>query len=103
MAMLPGRESIAGVLGLAAGAALPRASFGAAQSADAAIPPEGIGRRIRHLGFTDLNAKRDSVQIMPTRGPLFVGHMFSDGVTVVDASNPRQLKPVHYFKTADNT
>src|SRR5262245_56131693 len=102
MAILTRRESITGVLGLAAGAAFPRASFGAA-AADAPIPPEGIGRRIRHLGFTDLNGKPDSVQIMPNRGHLFVGHMFSGGVTVVDASNPRQLKPVHYFKTAENT
>jgi hypothetical protein len=103
MATITRRASMAGMLGLAAGAAMPRASFGAAQAPDAPVPAEGIGRRIRHLGFTDLGGKPDSVQIMPNRGHLFVGHMFTDGVTVVDASNPRQPRPVHYFKTADNT
>lgn len=103
MATITRRASMAGMLGLAAGAALPRASFGAAQAPDAPVPAEGIGRRIRHLGFTDLGGKPDSVQIMPNRGHLFVGHMFTDGVTVIDASNPRQPRPVHYFKTADNT
>jgi hypothetical protein len=36
---------------------------------------------------------------MLSRGHLYVGHMFSDGVTVLDARDPRQLKPVHYFAT----
>ena len=104
MATMTRRASMAGMLGLAAGATLPRASFGAAQgAADAPIPPEGIGRRIRHLGYSDVGGKPDTVQIMPNRGHLFIGHMFSDGVSVVDASNPRQLRPVHYFKTAENT
>ena len=55
MATITRRASMAGMVGLAAGAALPRASFGAAQSAppQAPIPPEGIGRRIRHLGYSD--------------------------------------------------
>jgi hypothetical protein len=37
------------------------------------------------------------------RGHLYVGHMFSDGVTVLDARDPRALKPVHFFSTAPNT
>ena len=37
------------------------------------------------------------------RGHLYVGHMFSDGVTVLDARDPRALKPLHYFTTAPNT
>ncbi len=105
MATITRRASMAGMLGLAAGAALPRSSLGAAQSAAAEppIPPEGIGRRIRHLGYSDVGGKPDTVQIMLNRGHLYVGHMFTDGVTVLDASNPRALKPVHMFITAPNT
>jgi len=36
---------------------------------------------------------------MASHGYLYVGHMFSDGVTVLDARDPRELKPVHYFST----
>ena len=64
------------------------------------IPPEGIGRRIRHLCYSDCGGKPDTVQIMLNRGHLYVGHMFTDGITVLDASNPRNLKPVHMFITA---
>ncbi len=106
MATMTRRASMAGMLGLAAGAAIaPRASLGAAQSAPAQtpIPPEGIGRRIRHLGFSDVGGKPDTVQIMLNRGHLYVGHMFTDGLTVLDVSNPRQPKPVHMFMTAPNT
>jgi hypothetical protein len=105
MAAITRRGTIAGALGLAAGAAFSsRASFGGAAPAnEAPIPPEGIGRRIRHLGYTDLNGKPDTVQIMFNRGHLFVGHMFTDGVTVLDVSNPRAPRPVHMFITAPNT
>ena len=104
MTTMTRRASMAGMLGLAAGAALPRASFGAAQgAAEAPIPPEGIGRRIRHLGYSDVGGKPDTVQMMLNRGHLYVGHMFTDGVTVLDVSNPRTPKPVHMFMTAPNT
>ena len=82
MATITRRASMAGMLGLAAGAALPRASFGAAQDPSGPpIPPEGIGRRIRHLGFSDVGGKPDTVQIMLNRGHLYVGHMFTDGTS----------------------
>ena len=37
------------------------------------------------------------------RGHLYVGHMFNDGVTVLDARDPRALKPLNFFTTAPNT
>jgi hypothetical protein len=54
-------------------------------------------------GYSDVGGKPDTVQIMLNRGHLYVGHMFTDGVTVLDVSNPRQPKPVHSFITAPNT
>jgi hypothetical protein len=70
-----------------------------AQAAADAIPPQGIGTRIRHVSYSDLGGRPDTVQVMVNRGHLYVGHMFSDGVTVLDARDPRALKPVHYFAT----
>jgi len=102
------RAHLAALASAAAAAALPRGS--GAQSADdgkraqaaaaaADIPPEGIGERIRHVSYSDIGGRPDSVQIMLSRGHAYVGHMFSDGVTVLDARDPRNLKPVHYFVT----
>jgi hypothetical protein len=94
------RTCLESLIGVAAGAALPRA-LEAAVGDD--IPPEGIGRGIRHVSYSDQGGRPDGVQAMYHRGYLYVGHMFSDGVTVLDARDPRALKPVHYFTTAPNT
>jgi hypothetical protein len=71
--------------------------------ADAAVPPEGIGYRIRHLSYSDIGGKPDSVQIMMNRRHLYVGHMFSNGLTVLDAADPRRLEPVAFFTGGDFT
>ena len=40
---------------------------------------------------------------MINRKHLYVGHMFSDGMTTLDASDPRNLKPVNFFTAGANT
>jgi len=72
-------------------------------AADLPIPRDGIGRGIRHVGYTDIGGRPDSVQIMMNRRHLYVGHMFSNGVTVLDATDPRRLKPVSFFTGGDYT
>ena len=94
------RRSLAGLAGAAAAAVLPRALVAAPGDE---IPPEGIGKGIRHISFSDVGGRPDTVQVMLHREHLYVGHMFGDGVTVLDARDPRALKPVHYFATAPNT
>jgi hypothetical protein len=94
------RAHLASLVGAGVGAALP-ASLRAAVGDD--IPPEGIGAGIRHLSYSDQGGRPDGVQVMLHRGYLYVGHMFNDGVTVLDARDPRALKPVHFFSTAPNT
>src|SRR5438046_8010507 len=94
------REQMKALLGLAASSYLPQTTRAAAE---APIPPQGIGRRIRHISFSDLGGRPDSVQIMVNRRHLYVGHMFSNGVTVVDASDPRQLRPVSFFTGGNET
>jgi hypothetical protein len=70
---------------------------------DAEIPPEGIGKNIKHVSYSDIGGRPDSVQVMFGRQHVYVGHMFSDGVTILDASDPRNLKPVHFFTAGQNT
>src|SRR5262245_27804206 len=87
------REYLKATLGVAAAASVKRGS----------VPPQGIGRRIRHVSFSDIGGRPDSVQIMANRQHLYVGHMFSNGVTILDASDPRRLKPVGFFTGGDYT
>src|SRR6187402_2470638 len=64
---------------------------------DVPVPPTGIGRRIRHLSSSDQGGRPDGVQVMVNRRHVYVGHMFSDGVTILDAADPRRLKPAGFF------
>src|SRR5215471_9500227 len=94
------RSYVKGLLGLAA------ASYAPPQTAPAKetpIPPQGIGHRFRHLSYSDIGGRPDSVQVMRNRGHLYVGHMFSNGVTILDAMDPRDLRPVGFFTGGDFT
>src|SRR5262249_52681658 len=73
------------------------------QAEDALVPPQGIGRGIRHISYSDISSKPNSVQIMLNRNHLYVGHMFSNDLTTLDASDPRNLKPVRFFTGNDFT
>src|SRR5438045_5915655 len=88
------REHLRSLLGLASLSCVPLAA-GAQSEAD--IPPQGIGQRIRHISYSDQGGRPDAVQVMVNRRHVYVGHMFSNGLTILDATNPRNLKPVHYW------
>jgi hypothetical protein len=94
------REHMQALLGLAASAYLPQATRA---TEDSVIPAQGIGRRIKHISYSDIGGRPDSVQIMVNRGHLYVGHMFSNGLTILDATDPRKLKPVGFFTGGDYT
>src|ERR1700712_3944622 len=93
--------------GLKALSSRPAAASGPAGARAAAaappVPPQGIGRRIRHLSYSDQGGRPDGVQVMLNRGHVYVGHMFSDGVTILDAADPRRLKPAGFFTAGTNT
>jgi hypothetical protein len=67
------------------------------------IPAEGVGRGIRHLSYSDQGGRPDGVQVMVNRGHVYVGHMFNDGVTILDAADPRRLKPAGLFTAGPGT
>jgi hypothetical protein len=75
----------------------------ATQDSRTSIPPNGIGRRIRHVSYSDQGGRPDGVQIMVNRRHVYVGHMFNDGVTILDAADPRRLKPVGFFTAGAGT
>ena len=99
------RNHLKGMLGMAALGAAPLAAAQPAKKADKPVPPQGIGHRIKHISYSDQGGKPDGVQVMyaPKSKHVFVGHMFSDGITVLDAADPRKLKPVHFFTAGTGT
>jgi hypothetical protein len=106
--MMTRREHMKGLLGLAALSGLSpgmggRVAGQTAQAKQAPIPPQGIGSRIRHLSYSDQGGRPDGVQVMVNRRHVYVGHMFSDGVTILDAADPRQLKPAGFFTAGSGT
>jgi hypothetical protein len=97
------RHHLKGWLGMGAAAAMPLAARAATAKADKPVPPAGIGHRIKHLSYSDQGGRPDGVQVMVNRKHVYVGHMFSDGVTVLDAADPRKLKPVGFFTAGAGT
>src|SRR5204862_938811 len=45
----------------------------------------------------------DGVQLMVHRGFAYIGHMFSNGFSVVDVKDPARPNPVQYVPAAQNT
>src|SRR5438067_11831060 len=91
------------LLSLAGFATLSTTPLAARAQSEADIPPQGIGRRTRHVSYSDQGGRPDAVQVMVHRRHVYVGHMFSNGLTILDAADPRNLKPVHYFSPGDLT
>ncbi len=97
MKSLTRREHLKGLLGLTAAGALPLGCATPQASSTDPIPPQGIGHRIKHVSYSDQGGRPDAVQVMVNRRHVYVGHMFSNGLTILDATDPRNLKPVHYW------
>jgi hypothetical protein len=66
------REHLTSLLGLATLSCLPLASCSAK---DGPIPLQGVGRRIRHLSYSDQGGRPDGVQVMVNRRHVYVGHI----------------------------
>ena len=90
-------------LGALAGTAAMSGLSAPAFAAEAEIPPQGIGKGIKHISYSDIGGRPDSVQVMVNKKHVYVGHMFSDGVTILDASDPRNLKPTGFFTAGQYT
>ncbi|HEX3483661.1 MAG TPA: hypothetical protein VHT51_01285, partial [Micropepsaceae bacterium] len=99
--MITRRAAASGLVGLAASTPFMRGARAAAPAWN--VPPEGVGQRIKHISWSDQGGRPDGVQIMLNRHHLYIGHQFTDGFSVMDTSDPRNLKPVKYVLTGPNT
>jgi hypothetical protein len=58
---------------------------------------------LRIIGHSDQGSRPDGVQIMLHAGHAYVGHMFSDGITVLDVREARAPRPVTFLACPPNT
>lgn len=66
-------------------------------------PVQAASRNIRFLARSDQGGRPDGTQVMVHKGHAYVGHMFSDGFTVIDVRDPRAPKPVVFVANPPNT
>ena len=60
-------------------------------------------KNISFVAHSDMGGRRDGVQIMVHRGYAYVGHGFSNGISVIDVHDPRQPKTVNFIACPPGT
>lgn len=58
---------------------------------------------IDFVSHSDQGGRGDGVQIVGDNGHVYIGHMFSNGVTVMDVRDPKHPKPVSFIPAPPNT
>jgi hypothetical protein len=58
------------------------------------LPAGATASNIRFLSRNDQGGRPDGVQVILHKGHAFIGHMFSDGYSVVDVRDPLKPKTV---------
>src|SRR5215475_15890071 len=66
-------------------------------------PAGAIASNVRFLSRSDQGGRSDGVQVLVHKGHAFIGHMFSDGYSVVDVRDPLQPKTVAFVAAPKNT
>ena len=59
--------------------------------------------RIRFVGHSDQGGRSDGVQVMVHRGYAYIGHTFSNGITILDVRDPRHPRVVDFLACPPNT
>ncbi len=67
------------------------------------LPEPDYVRNMKLIGYSDQGGRPDGVQIMVNKRHAIIGHMFSNGFSVVDCRDPRNPKPVAYVAAPENT
>jgi len=60
-------------------------------------------RNIKFVSHSDQGGRADGVQIMVHRGYAYIGHTFSNGITVMDVRDPKRPKAVQFIACPPNT
>jgi hypothetical protein len=67
------------------------------------LPKPDLIRNMRLIGYSDQGGRPDGVQLMVSDGFAYVGHIFSEGFSIIDVRNPLSPTPVGYFEAPANT
>lgn len=60
-------------------------------------------KNVRFISRCDQGGRSDGVQVIVTKGHAFIGHMFSDGFSVVDVRDALHPKTVAFVAAPPNT
>jgi hypothetical protein len=60
-------------------------------------------RSVRFVGHSDQAGRSDGVQVMVHRGHAYVGHGFSNGISVLDVRDPKHPKVVNFLPCPPDT
>ena len=58
---------------------------------------------MRLIGHSDQGGLRDGIQVMVEDGFAYIGHLFSQGFSIVDVRDPANPKPAGYVRAPANT
>ena len=53
-------------------------------------------RNMRLIGHSDQGGRRDGIQVMVENGFAYIGHLFSQGFSIVDVRDPKNPKPAGF-------
>ena len=67
------------------------------------FPMPAHARNMRLIGYSDQGGRSDGQQIMVHRGYAYIGHVCSQGFSIVDVHDPRRPKAVGYVANPANT
>ena len=96
------RNHLLGMFGMAAAAAAPLGARAAGKKADQPVPPQGIGRRIRHISYSDQGGRPDGVQVMVNRKHIYVARTTHGGCQDLRNHSKIQLHRGHQTKLLRN-
>ncbi|MCF2193644.1 LVIVD repeat-containing protein [Enterobacter hormaechei] len=67
------------------------------------LPTPEYSRNMRLIGHSDQGGRPDGVQLMVHRGFAYIGHMVSQGFSIVDVRDPKNPKPAGYVPAPPGT
>ncbi|ASY78768.1 hypothetical protein BJK05_01620 [Pectobacterium polaris] len=67
------------------------------------LPTPDYSRNMRLIGHSDQGGRPDGVQMMVHRGYAYIGHMVSQGVSIVDVRDARNPKPAGFIAAPPGT
>ncbi|MFE8102934.1 LVIVD repeat-containing protein [Brenneria goodwinii] len=67
------------------------------------LPTPEYSRNMRLIGHSDQGGRPDGVQVMVHRGYAYIGHMVSQGVSIVDVRDVKNPKPAGFITAPPGT